>query len=176
MATLVFVDEGLHIQWKLNDIMSYALEHKHHCQKMAKKKDICIDSQPMTISDDFHCPIPFIAIMLSHSAHCCHVRVLIDRLADQFLLLYHCLSLKILSSLFLFLLVGFAEFWGFGYLHHRLFIYSTAKQQQETRQEPFGSSGEKAAAVTAVVVLQEIPAAELLDVVVKVTLPKAIGW
>jgi hypothetical protein len=58
----------------------------------------------------------------------------------------------------------------------RLFIYSTAKQQQETRQEPFGSSGEKAAAVTAVVVLQEIPAAELLDVVVKVTLPKAIGW
>jgi hypothetical protein len=29
----------------------------------------------------------------------------------------------------------------------RLFIYSTAKQQQETRQEPFGSSGEKAAAV-----------------------------
>ncbi|CAK9877938.1 unnamed protein product [Sphagnum jensenii] len=55
----------------------------------------------------------------------------------------------------------------------RLFIYSTAKQQ-ETRQEPFGSSGEKAAADTAVVVLQEIPAAELLDVVVKVTLP--IGW
>jgi hypothetical protein len=75
-----------------------------------------------------------------------------------------------------FLLVGFAEFWGFGYLHHRLFICSTAKQQQETRQEPFGSSGEKAAADTAVVVLQEIPAAELLDVVVKVTLPKAIGW
>ncbi len=42
---------------------------------------------------------PFIAIMLSYSAHCCHVRVLIDRLADQFLLLYHCLSLKVLSSL-----------------------------------------------------------------------------
>jgi hypothetical protein len=127
LATLVFVNEGLHIQWKLNDIMSYALEHKHHCQKMAKKKDIHIDSQLMTISDDFHCPIPFIAIMLSHSAHCCHVRVLIDRLADQFLLLYHCLSLKVLSSLFLFLLAGFAEFLGFGYLHHRLFIYSYCK-------------------------------------------------
>ncbi|CAM6022024.1 unnamed protein product [Sphagnum balticum] len=84
--------------------MSYALEHKHHCQKMAKKKDIRCSS---TV---------------------------------------------------------------------------TAKQQQQTRQEPFGSSGEKAAAVAAVVVLQEIlllqeiPAAELLNVVVKVTLPKAIGW
>ncbi len=108
MATLVFVDEGLHIQWKLNDIMSYALEHKHHCQKMAKK-DIR-NSQPMTISDDFHCPIPFIAIMLSHSAHCCHVRVLIDRLADQFLLLYHCLSLKVLSSLFLFFWLDLLNF------------------------------------------------------------------
>jgi hypothetical protein len=178
LATLVFVNKGLHIQWKLNDIMSYALEHKHHCQKMAKKKDIRIDSQPMTISDDFHCPIPFTEIMLSHSAHSCHVRVLIDRLADQFLLLYHCLSLKVLSSLFLFLLVGFCLL-DFGLLSICITGCSstvTAKQQQQTRQEPFGSSGEKAAATAAVVVLQEIPAAELLNVVVKVTLPKAIGW
>jgi type III secretory pathway component EscV len=145
--------------------MSYALEHKHHCQKMAKKEGYTYRFTTMTISDDFHCPIPFIAIMLSHSAHCCHVRVLIDRLADQFLLLYHCLSLKVLSSLFLFLLVGFCLL-DFGVLSICITGCSstvTAKQQQQTRQEPFGSSGEKAAATAAVVVLQEIPAAEFVE-------------
>jgi hypothetical protein len=33
LATLVFINERLHIWWKLEDIVSYALEHKHHCQK-----------------------------------------------------------------------------------------------------------------------------------------------